>query len=62
MAAQFSQAVAGRPRVPNWAIAATIVLAAVGTYCYTLHAVGTTDIDAEVQKVLDSQKHAGKGK
>lgn len=46
--------------VPNWAIAGALGLAAVATYYYTLHAVGTTDIDAEVQKVLDSQKDAEK--
>ena len=45
-------------RIPNVAIAGALALAAVGSYYYTLHAVGTTDIDAEVQKVLDSQKQS----
>ena len=49
-----------KPRVPNWAIAGALGLASIATYYYTLHAVGTTDIDAEVQKVLDSQKEAEK--
>ena len=50
-----------RPRtIPNLAIAGVLGLAAVATYYYTLHAVGTTDIDAEVQKVLDSQKASEK--
>lgn len=48
------------PRVPNWAIAAGLGLAAVGTYYYTLHAVGTTDIDAEVRKVQDAQQAESK--
>jgi hypothetical protein len=42
--------------IPNLAIAGGLGLAAIATYYYTLHAVGTSDIDAEVQKVLDSQK------
>lgn len=47
-----------RPRVPNWAIAGGLGLLAVATYYYTLHAVGTTDIEQEVQKVLDDEKKA----
>lgn len=47
-----------RPRVPNWAIAGGLGLLAVATYYYTLHAVGTTDLEHEVQKVLDDEKKA----
>jgi hypothetical protein len=61
-AEQRAQSLGGRTKIPNWGIAATVLLVVAGTFYYTLHAVGTTDIDTEVQKVLDSQKAAGKAK
>ena len=55
-----AQAAARRPAIPNWLIAGGLASLAVSTYYYTLYAVGTTDIDAEVQKVVESQKKGAK--
>jgi hypothetical protein len=44
--------------VPNWVLAAGLAVAAVGTYYYTLHAVGTTDLESEVKKAGEEQKKA----
>jgi hypothetical protein len=51
---------ARRRAIPNWSIAVVLGLMSAATYYYTLRAVGTTDIDAEVQKVLDEQKKSSK--
>jgi hypothetical protein len=45
-------------RVPNWAVALALGCAAAGTYYYTLYAVGTSDIEAEVQKELKAMGNA----
>jgi uncharacterized protein YdgA (DUF945 family) len=44
--------------VPNWAIAAALAAAALGTYYYTTRAVGTTDLESEVKKAGEEQKQA----
>jgi len=50
---------ATRTGLPNWAFAGVLGLAVMGTYYYTIHAVGTSDIDAEVKKELQKQKKGG---
>lgn len=44
-----------RTGLPNWAIAGVLGLTVMGTYYYTMHKVGTSDIQAEVDKELQSQ-------
>lgn len=44
-----------RTGLPNWAIAGVLGLTVIGTYYYTMHKVGTSDIDAEVEKELQKQ-------
>lgn len=41
--------------LPNWAIGLTLGACVVGTYYYTIQKVGSTDIDAEVEKELKKQ-------
>lgn len=60
MIAQAAQVVRRSSAIPNWAVASALGTAAVSTYYYTLYVVGSTDIDAEVRKVLTSEQRASK--